>query len=64
MAPRRALRHLTRDATRLYNGAATLAGTLFYYGFVPAVVAIGLTTIEGGLSAALSGSPPPPATQT
>lgn len=63
MAQSRALRRLTHDATRIYNGVSALAGTLFYYGFVPAVVLAGITTIEGGISS-LSGSQAaaPPAT--
>lgn len=60
MSQRRTLRRFTRDATRVYKGAAAVAGTLFYYAFVPAVVLAGLTTIEGGLTAALSGAPPAP----
>ncbi|KAK1867431.1 hypothetical protein I4F81_009938 [Pyropia yezoensis] len=64
MAQSRTLRRLTHDATRIYNGASALAGIFFYYGFVPAVVIAGLTTIEGGLSALTGGQPAPSSAET
>ncbi|GAB0489881.1 hypothetical protein MMPV_001107 [Pyropia vietnamensis] len=64
MGKRRTLRNLTHDATRIYDGVSALAGTLFYYGFVPAVVLVGLTTIEGGLTSLSGNQPPPPAAAT